>query len=1182
MAIGQLTRYRKHEPNPYRPDLPEDLRNISPNLYDFLRETAETLREQHNLTQAGDSTFSWEVLTEIDLGARYNVGSLGRFYHPTYGVIHARYCRISGFKSTEWLGAPVGLRTDGDPLKWSVTNDMSKSKPDLVVGLGGWFTLPPEDSYGWVIVNGVNIQGLAIRKRTDLAQFDKFVWGTTDRAQDAKAAEGRVFGSVLGVSSDITEVTETETGGDFFLATTADRTGVEEYQRFEPLFWTCNFPSTMIASLTTSGETLICDATFYKTNDLCGIIWESADVWDHPLTSYDTNKNYSGCVLTFTINISGATLNLADTNGPVLTIEGRNNSGVATTWYVRLINYRTSGNNVNAQIVLNFDNLFGGFAADIPVFPGDIDRMFIGFVPASYSTGAPTQMAQPEVAKIQLSNIAATGVNSFLVAGNGRGVHALRMTNGYDDTYNVTPERLVRNCHRLGYREWFNHYVGMSHYFYWKWDVGENRFIAQDIASPLNGPCVVWHRDLCQRLKAHGYIVIFSISYEMLNSFMPANWRQLDSDGLPALTGWAPPSSLFSPTIAAGMSYLDRVFVKFADILNEVGLPIHMQVGEPWWWIDFRDFKPYFYDATTVAKWEADTGLPTPIMTTMVGSKTEAEIQYLNWLGDRLAESTATKIQAVRDKYPVMTSYVLVYLPQVLSGFAGTPDTPEAKRVNIPLGWAKPAFDVLQLEDYDFVINNEPHLSEQGRLLAEDRLGYPRDEQQYFSGFVLFKEDDQIWEYSSNAVRQAYEFGVPEVFIWAYTQVMRDGYVNLLDPESLYRTWNLPAGFAFVDLQGESEKRIRDWIDQAVDTSIQQIAELQTQVNQLLGSGGLGGLTVRIGAVEKTVQEHTTLISRQSELTTQNFQTFNDRITILEQETTTGGAGGSNAAIRADLNNLSNDFNNYRNSTNGRLDVLTTQMSGALAVTSVVDAELDSIRLELEGIGSRITDTRLWQLADVPDSYVGNGGKFLQVLNDGTGTTFTALTAGIITFTPSGGIASTDVQAAITELDSEKARLDGAAFTGNISVPNDAYGVGWNGSQQVATKDAIYDRIESLVTSIAAKLTGAALTSSAALIPALNSPWINYGSGFGGARYYKSADGVVHIEGLIQAPGGSPTSGIVLFTLLAGYRPPDTLMFGPWSGGGSCRIDVQSSGQVVMQSGNTAFTSLSGISFIPA
>jgi hypothetical protein len=206
----------------------------------------------------------------------------------------------------------------------------------------------------------------------------------------------------------------------------------------------------------------------------------------------------------------------------------------------------------------------------------------------------------------------------------------------------------------------------------------------------------------------------------------------------------------------------------------------------------------------------------------------------------------------------------------------------------------------------------------------------------------------------------------------------------------------------------------------------------------------------------------------------------------------------------------------------------------------------------------------------------------LQVLNDGTGTTFTALTAGIITFTPSGGIASTDVQAAITELDSEKARLDGAAFTGNISVPNDAYGVGWNGSQQVATKDAIYDRIESLVTSIAAKLTGAALTSSAALIPALNSPWINYGSGFGGARYYKSADGVVHIEGLIQAPGGSPTSGIVLFTLLAGYRPPDTLMFGPWSGGGSCRIDVQSSGQVVMQSGNTAFTSLSGISFIPA
>lgn len=152
----------------------------------------------------------------------------------------------------------------------------------------------------------------------------------------------------------------------------------------------------------------------------------------------------------------------------------------------------------------------------------------------------------------------------------------------------------------------------------------------------------------------------------------------------------------------------------------------------------------------------------------------------------------------------------------------------------------------------------------------------------------------------------------------------------------------------------------------------------------------------------------------------------------------------------------------------------------------------------------------------------------------------------------------------------------------NITVPGDAFGAGWNGSTQVPTKDAIYDKATAQDATIATKLTGSAITNSNALIPSLNSPWINYGGGFGGARYFKDAAGVVHIEGLIQAPGGSPTSGVTLFTLLAGYRPADTMMFCTWNGGGAGRIDVDSAGNVVMQSGNTAFTSLSGISFIPA
>lgn len=38
--------------------------------------------------------------------------------------------------------------------------------------------------------------------------------------------------------------------------------------------------------------------------------------------------------------------------------------------------------------------------------------------------------------------------------------------------------------------------------------------------------------------------------------------------------------------------------------------------------------------------------------------------------------------------------------------------------------------------------------------------------------------------------------------------------------------------------------------------------------------------------------------------------------------------------------------------------------------------------------------------------------------------------------------------------------LDGQAFTGAITVPDDAYASGWNGSTEVPTKNAVYDKIE--------------------------------------------------------------------------------------------------------------------------
>ena len=47
---------------------------------------------------------------------------------------------------------------------------------------------------------------------------------------------------------------------------------------------------------------------------------------------------------------------------------------------------------------------------------------------------------------------------------------------------------------------------------------------------------------------------------------------------------------------------------------------------------------------------------------------------------------------------------------------------------------------------------------------------------------------------------------------------------------------------------------------------------------------------------------------------------------------------------------------------------------------------------------------------------------------------------------------------------------DGGTFAADISVPDEAYGVGWNGSVEVPTKNAIYDKIETLTSPTALTL----------------------------------------------------------------------------------------------------------------
>src|SRR5690606_25131799 len=109
----------------------------------------------------------------------------------------------------------------------------------------------------------------------------------------------------------------------FWLAKQREGQASDWIQRFDPRFWTVNFPRPMVASvITTAHDALRVDANFLRKADLAGLIWESEDTIDHPLLSYATKRNYAHCQLSFHWQSNGVVA-LDEPDGPTLTIEGR-------------------------------------------------------------------------------------------------------------------------------------------------------------------------------------------------------------------------------------------------------------------------------------------------------------------------------------------------------------------------------------------------------------------------------------------------------------------------------------------------------------------------------------------------------------------------------------------------------------------------------------------------------------------------------------------------------------------------------------------------------------------------------------------------------------------------------------------------------------------------------------------
>ncbi|MEZ5688275.1 MAG: DUF2460 domain-containing protein [Caenibius sp.] len=564
----------------------------------------------------------------------------------------------------------------------------------------------------------------------------------------------------------------------FWLARQRDGQQSDWIQRFDPRFWTVNFPRPMMASVvTTAPDALRVDVEFHRKGDLAGLIWESEDKYDHPLLAYVTDRDYSRTTLRFHWKSNGI-LPLDVSNGPALTIEGRDAAGNPTSWFVRLWNYAT-GTTQDAQIAIPFSDLLSGWSSTDPnateVHPADIDRMFISLTPPGFAPGDDSLLDNRVDGWLELTGIACEGDRPMLEVGDVMlPPHGIHMATAYDDSYNLAPERMLRNIRGLGYRGRVVHYVGMSHFFRLVPD-GNGAMLA-DSTGTLCGPAQSWHAAYFTECARLGFEPIASLSYELFAEHCPEPWRQRAYDGTPALTGWAPPSALLSPANTQAMDWLHAVAANFVAMQEAAGLPVLFQIGEPWWWTIPGEGRICLYDDAAKA---AFGGNP-PEIPDMRLPLNAAQIALLDQAGALLAQSTASLTAAIRTAATGPSEVLLLtFTPTVLDA-----SMPELRRANMPPGWAWPAFDRLQLEDYDWLTDGADALRRAAYDTVQQRLGYPIAQQDYFAGFVLLESDaDAFWPLIDAALDEAEARGVPNRFVWAMPQVNRDGYTRLTPPQ---------------------------------------------------------------------------------------------------------------------------------------------------------------------------------------------------------------------------------------------------------------------------------------------------------------------------------------------------------------------------------------------------------------
>lgn len=595
-----------------------------------------------------------------------------------------------------------------------------------------------------------------------------------------------------------------------------------------PKFFLCNnnFEMSLAVISDNAADRLQIYGHFRSENDLGALIWETVDSWSHPSQCLPEVHDFTGVILNYDYLLTGYQNGLDEIYGPSLTVtltDGR-------VYYVRLWNYvtgrpqqdwetgggevwppdRTPGSETGlaGHVQLNFDNLYAGsqkyelvdavwVVADDwqKIDPTTIQELKWSFTPPDYdATGVMTPLPASEPFAADFTDWLITGGPAAQEVYQAP-AHNYRLADGYDDNYQVTPERYIEHFWNLGFRDTINLYIGASHY-YDKVGTGiatpgeyTSYQYALDPTASFNTAAAAWLADLFAQAAAAGFVrVIASVSLEMTEPPITApdsadSWVQRTWDGLLAQTGWTPPPYVLSFHNANVQDFHKALFLELAAMQDAAALIVCLQLGESWYWT--QDGAPCFYDYAAKEAFNAVFGYYPYEFHSVFESYAGYEAT-INWFRDQNGAFAVMLRDYLRATYPAAEFTVLFFPPSVVDplvagammGIANYPKTE----------WASPACDFFQVEDYDWLI--APDYPQHNTIydLIETDLGYAPADQHYFAGFALTGPQAALWKRINHAARLALDLGFGQVFIWAGAQIRRDNWLPPA-PEATLLLW---------------------------------------------------------------------------------------------------------------------------------------------------------------------------------------------------------------------------------------------------------------------------------------------------------------------------------------------------------------------------------------------------------